>query len=105
MPLGNWVILEPGKPDRMHFTDHVIEPIPITDKTTGLPTTRNRLALDVDRWNGAPATAKFSTLAEKLYRKLEPYLAGRAYRDYDFVITMEGTGYVTQYSVQVIPLK
>lgn len=103
MPLGNIVILETGKPERMHFTDHAIEKRDITDPTTGQPGIRNVLVFDVDELNGQPVNAKYSTLAEKLYSRLEPYLVNKVYRNYDIVITKVGSGFRTTYNVNPLP--
>jgi hypothetical protein len=105
MPLGNWVMFDEGVPERLHFLNHYLEDVPITDRSTGLPSTRRRLVLDVDRHNGRKANAKLSVLAEGFFAQLEPYLEGNAYRDYDFVITQTGRDFLTKYSVQVIPIK
>ena len=104
MPLGNWVILESGTPERMHFSNFVKEVRDITDPHTLQVTKRNVGVFDVDRLNGQPVVAKFSVMAEKLYAKLEPYLKDNQYRGYDFIITKTGEGYLTSFSVQVIPL-
>lgn len=103
MPLGNIVILDTGKPERMHFSDHIIEKRDITDPLTGRPAIRNVLVFDVDELNGMPVAAKFSTMAEKLYSTLEPYLVNKAYLNYDMVITRMGTGFRTTYVVNPLP--
>lgn len=105
MPLGNIVILETDKPERMHFTSHTIVDRDITDPSTGRPGIRKVLEFTVDRLNGGSVNAKWSTMSEKLYGMLEAYLVGQAYRDYDFIVTKSGTGYRTQYKVDRIPLK
>jgi hypothetical protein len=103
MPLGNIVMLDPDVPERMHFTDHTIVSRDITDPTTGRPATRKVLEFSVDRMNGQPAAAKFSTMAETLYSQLEPFLSGQVYRQYEFIITKRGGGYRTRYTVDRIP--
>ncbi len=105
MPLGNIVILEPGKPERMHFRDHLKGPRDITDNRTGQPTIRNVLEFDVDELNGQKVEAKYSTMAEKHFSQLEPYLFNKAYLQYDFIVTKTGSGFRTTYSTQVIPRK
>ena len=104
MPLGNIVMLEPDIPERMHFTAHVIAKRDITDPLTGKPGIRNVLEFDVDRLNGAAVSAKFGTFSEGLYGKLEAYLAGQVYKNYEFIISKHGTGYHTRYKVETIPL-
>lgn len=105
MPLGNWVMLDSGIPERVHLIDHALVEKEITDPDTGRPAVRKSCVFDVDRLNGEPVTAQLSVMAEKLFASLEPYLPGKAYRDYEFVITKTGARYRTSYSVQVIPLK
>lgn len=104
MPLGNWVMLESDVPERMHFTDHLVEARDTTDPTTGRPTTRNVLVFSVDRLNGASVNAKFSTMAETLYAQLEAFLPNQVYRQYEFIITKRGTGYRTKYTVDKVLL-
>jgi hypothetical protein len=103
MPLGNYVLLEQGVPERMHFSGHAIEVRTITDPQTGRPGTRNVLVMDVDRLNGNPTTAKFSTMAETLYRQFEPYLPNQVYRNYEFIVKQTGSGFQTRYTVDRIP--
>lgn len=104
MPLGNIVILNPDIPERMHFTNHTIVNRDITDPTTGRGATRKVLEFDVDRLNGQPAAAKFSTMAETLYAQFEAYLPNQLYRQFEFIVTRRGSGFRTQYTVDRIPL-
>lgn len=111
MPLGNYVILEDGVPERLHFVSHTLETRTITDPKTLQPAARNVALFQVDRvngqlliMNGVPYTAILSVMAEGLYGKLEAYLPGNVYRDYEFIITKRGIGYTTKYTVEVIPL-
>ena len=104
MPLGNYVILKPDTGERMHFVEHRIEPRTVTDNVTLRPKAVNVLVLSVDRLNGQAVAAQFSTMSETLYAKLEAYLAGNVYRNYEFIITQRGTGFQTRYTVEAIPL-
>ncbi len=103
MVLQNHVILQNDVPARLHFTDHRIEKRTITDPTTGGPTIRNVLVMDVDRLNGASVFAIFTTMAEKLASKFAPYLADKSYVNYEIVITQRGEGYLRNWTVQFIP--
>ncbi len=110
MPLQNYVEFTDGVPERMHFTSHVWEQITLADRLTGKPSMRNRLVMTVDEINGSktdshglPIVARISCLAQGLVAKIEPYLAGDVYKNYDFIVTRTGTDYLTRYSVQVIP--
>jgi len=101
--LENYVILETGIPTRLHFTDHRIQRRTITDPITGEAGSRNVLVLEVDRMDGRPVIAKYSTMSEKHAAQFEPYLEEKRYRDYEFTITRTGEGFLTQYSVSVVP--
>ena len=46
MVLENYVILKTGVPARVHFTDHYIETRTVTDRSTGLPTSRRVLIFE-----------------------------------------------------------
>ena len=102
--LENYVILETGIPTRLHFTDHVIMKRTITDPITGEAATRNVLVLEVDRMDGRPVTAKYSTMSEKHATQFEPYLEGKVYRGHEFTIPRTGEDFRTAYSMAVIPL-
>jgi len=105
MPLQNYVILEPGKPERVHFSDHHLERREISDPKTGRPTFRNVCVFDVDEVNGLKTPSQLSVISEKLFASLEPYLPGKEYLNYDFTITKVGAGFTTSFSVQVTPRK
>lgn len=105
MVLENYIILEPGTPARLHFTDHAIVAKPITDPLTGQPATRNALVFEVDRLGARSVNAKYSTMSEKHAAQFEPYLSDKSYRDYDFLITMTGEGFRRSWTVQAIPIR
>ncbi len=103
MVLQNYVMLQQGVPARLHFYDHLIESRTITDPSTRQPAARNVLVFEVDQLNGNPVNSKFSTMAEKLAGQFAAYLPDKSYRNYDFIITMRGTGFQTAYTVQAVP--
>lgn len=110
MPLQNYVIFQNGVPERLHFSGYTYDQVTITDKVTNMPAPRNRLVMTVDEINGSktgpgglPVIAQLSVLAEGLAAKLEPYLPNKTYQNYDFIITQTGAGYLSRYSVQVVP--
>ena len=103
MVLENYVILVPGVPARLHFTDHHIETRTITDPVTGQPTSRRALVLDVDQLNGRLVAARYSTMAEKHAAQFAPYLPDKSYTRYDFTITATGESFRRSWSVQVTP--
>ena len=103
MVLQNIVILQNNIPTRLHFTEHRIAPRTITDPDSGRPGIRNTLEFDVDTLDARPVAAKFSTMAEKLASQFKPYLDDKSYKNFDFIITQRGEGYLRQWTVQVIP--
>ena len=76
----------------------------ITDPLTGGPGSRNALVFDVDRMDGRPVGAKYSTMSEKHAAQFEPYLPDKRYRSYDFTIIRTGEGFRTSYSLTAIPI-
>jgi hypothetical protein len=105
MVLENYVILKNDTPSRLHFYDHSFQRRTITDSSTGLPSLRNVLVFEVDRLDFRPVVAKLSIMAEKFAGQFEPYLEGKAYRDYEFIVTQRGDGYLRSWTVQVVPLE
>lgn len=103
MVLQNYVILEVGKPATMHFTDHRIEPITITDRRTGEPTLRKRLVFDVDELNGKKVSAQYSTISEKHAMDFEPYLEDKSYRLYNVQILAQGEDFQRTYRTAFLP--
>ena len=102
MVLQNYVILETGRPARLHFTAHDIVPKTITDPLLGRPKGVSALVFQVDELNGRPVTAQYSTLSQKHANDFAAFLPGQRYRAYDFIITAEGEGWRREYRVQVI---
>lgn len=102
MVLENYIVLEPDKPVRFHFYDHAIVEKRITDPDTGASKVVRSLEMQADRVGGREITAKLSILSEKLARMLQPYFEGKAYKQYDFVITKVGHGYISDFKVEVV---
>lgn len=103
MVLQNYVILVPGKPSRMHFTDHEVVVKTITDPVSGRPKPINALVFTVDTLEGRPVVAYYSTVSQKHAQDFAPYLPDKKYTHYDFIILMMGEGFRREYQVQVIP--
>lgn len=103
MVLQNYIILEEGIPAALHFTDHAITAREITDPVTQETKIVNALVFTVDELNGRPVSAHYSTVSEKHALTFQPYLAGKKYTGYTFVITQVGKGFRRDYQVQVIP--
>ncbi len=100
--LMNYIALVPGVPTRMHFTDDYWVERTIADKETGKPKTIKSLVFWVDELNGEDAARTFSILSQKLAAHMEPFLPGKRYVGYDFIITQMGEGFLKDWNVQVI---
>jgi hypothetical protein len=103
MVLQSYVEIKPGVPARMHFVDHWVESITATDPLVGRPLPKKRLRFAVDELNGQPAQTYYSTMSQKHAADFEPFLINKKYRDYDFIVTLQGSGWQTEYSVQPVP--
>lgn len=104
MVLENYVKLVSGVPKRVHITGWRIVERDITDHTTGLPTKRKALVMDVDLEDGRPVAKEFSTLADKLASALFPDLESGVYSQVMYEITQVGVGYQTRFQVTKLPL-
>lgn len=104
MVLKNFVVLETDIPARMHFTEDALSNREITDPATGRAKKITVLEFTVDRLNGEPVTAVFSVTSEKLAQALEPIREGKRYLTLDVVITRNGSGFMTEYRVETIPI-
>lgn len=100
--LMNYVALEPGIPTRMHFTDDYWVDREIADRETGKPKRIKSLVLWVDELNGEDAARTFSILSQKLAAHFDPFLKGKGYLQYDFIVTQMGEGFYKDWNVQVI---
>jgi hypothetical protein len=102
MVLMNYIALAPGVPTRMHFTrDYYIER-DIADRETGAPKRIKSLVFWVDELNGEPVARTFSILSQKLSAHFDPFLAGKEYTNYDFIVTQMGDGFLKDWNVQTI---
>jgi len=100
--LSNYVQLFPGVPCRMHFTDDYLIERTIQDKETGKPKTIKSLVFYCNEVDGEPSSRSFSILSQKLAGHFEPFLPGKRYLDYDFIITQMGDGFLKDWNVQMI---
>ncbi len=98
--LMNYVALAPGVPTRMHFTDDYKLEREIADRETGKPKRITSLVFWVDELNGEDCARTFSILSQKLAAHLEPFLKGKEYTHYDFIITQMGDGFLKDWNVQ-----
>ena len=101
--LDNFVRLMEGIPKRLHFKDHTYATRRIRDPITGWEKTVRTLEFLVDYEDGVPVEKVFSVIQSKLEAALRPYLEGKRYRDYLFVITKIGSGFTSEFRVEVLP--
>jgi hypothetical protein len=102
MVLMNYVRPEPGVPTRMHFTDWYSMDRDIAVPETGKTKRVHSEVFQVDELDGEDVNRTFSVLSQKLWSHLEPFLEGRRFRDYDFIITQMGDGFLKDWNVQPI---
>ena len=100
--LMNYIALVPGVPTRMHFTDDYWVDREIADKETGKPKAIKSLVFWVDELEGEDVARTFSILSQKLAAHFEPFLKGKEYTPYDFIVTQIGDGFLKDWNVQVI---
>jgi len=100
--LMNYVALAPGVPTRMHFTDDYYIDREIPDRETGKPKRIRSLVFWVDELEGEDVARTFSILSQKLAAHFDPFLKGKEYTHYDFIVTQIGDGFLKDWNVQVI---
>ena len=98
----NYIILQNGIPKRLQFSELHFEDRDLVDPISGLPKIVRTLVGTVTREDGQEAAKTLSITATKLQTKLlqympDPLLPGRI-----FVITKNGAGFQTEYSLEVI---
>jgi len=103
VPEQNWLRHTPGVPLRLHFSDHSEQPRVITDPWFKTPRTVQSLVFRVDRLDGATVDKLYSVVSDRLRGELQPYLEGRKYLGYEFVMIKDGPGSVPPRILQVIP--
>lgn len=100
--LMNYVALAPGVPTRMHFTDDYYIDREIPDRESGKPKRIHSLVFWVDELEGEDVARTFSILSQKLAAHFDPFLKGKEYTNYDFIVTQMGDGFLKDWNVQVI---
>jgi len=100
--LMNYVGLNPGIPRRMHFTDDYLVDRDIWDPQLGRSKRVRSLVFWVDELDGENVARTFSILSTKLQQQLQPFLEGKEYTKYDFVITEVGEGFTKDFLVEPI---
>lgn len=101
--LENYITLEPGKTEVLHFRDHAYRSFVMRDPLTKQEKTVKALVLTVDERGGVVADTLLSIIQEKLASQMDAYVKGQRYRHYTFAITRRGTGFTTEWEVQALP--
>jgi len=102
-PISNYVVLRPGVPVRLHFSDYRVVKRQITDPIRNVQVERESLVLYVDRQDGVKVDRMYSILSQKHAAELAGYLEGNRYLNYDFVIVKDAAGTVPPRISQVLP--
>jgi len=103
-PISNYVILKPGVPVRLHFSDHGVAKRMIMDPIRGVQVERESLVLYVDREEGNAVSKMYSILSQKHAAEFSGYLPGKRYLGYEFVVVKDAAGTVPPRIVQVLPI-
>lgn len=101
--LMNYLEITSDTPTRIYATDHYYVDRMIWDKDLKKEKPVRSLVLQLAEVNGLPDYKTLSVISKKLYDQLAPYLPDNEIRDYDFIITRTGEGYLTEWSVEAIP--
>jgi len=101
--LENWVILSPGVPKKLRFSDHRFVSRQITDPVFGIVKTVQSLLLLVSEEDGSPVEKTFSVLSSKMVQELSGYLEGKKYLRYRFTVVKDAPGTVPPRIVEVTP--
>jgi len=101
--LANYVALAEGVPLRLHFTDDYMVDKDIRDPDTGKTKRVKSLVFFCDTVGGEPSAKTFSVISSQLAALMEPYLKDKNYRNWDFIITKTGTGFLSRFQVQAVP--
>ena len=99
MVLTNYVILEDGKPSRLHFVDDNIVVKEIIDPLTGRSKPIQTLVFQVDELNGQPVVGYYSISSQKHAQDFAAFLIDKRYLAYTFTITVSGSGFRREFRV------
>ncbi len=102
MTFSNFVALEPGIPQRLHFTDWYKVEREVFDKESGRQKRVKTNVFYVNEIDGQTDSRTFSIMSQKLWAHFIPFLEDNAFRGYDFIITQMGDGFQKDWNVQVI---
>ena len=95
------VILNQGVPAAMKFSAYKELDRDRRDPDSGFISKMHVLSFQVVELNGAPTLAIYDITSEKLASQIRPYLADPSFTLKTFTITRTGSGYATQYQLQV----
>ncbi len=102
MPELNYVVLLPGVPKKMHFTDHA-EPETIQkDPILGISIPKRKLVFVVDAEDGRPTNKIYSTMRSKEWAFWQPFLGDKSYRDYTWELTLSGQSFAAEVKITAI---
>lgn len=104
MSIDNGIVVLPDNiPVNLRFSSIKVTPSERKDRATGHIATVNRYSAQVIELNGQKVLTVYDTLSEKLGNKLLPYANDPALSRRVFTITKSGSGYLTEYSLEVSP--
>ena len=103
-PISNFVVLKPGIPVTLHFTDHQIVKRQIEDPVRHVPVTRESLLFYVDEVDGTELDKMYSILSQKHAAEFAGYLPAKKYVGYLFTVIKDAAGFVPPRIVSVKPL-
>ena len=103
-PIMNFVVLKPGVPVTLHFSDHRVVSRPITDPVRGVAVERESLMFYVDEMEGRHADLVYSILSQKHAAEFAGYLPDKKYVGYRFTVLKETPGFVPPRIVNVTPV-
>lgn len=98
---GGWVELRLGVPATFRIIDWREVDRPITDATFGVAKTVRGLVLLVDTLSPPGSLANLSILSSRFRALLQPYLETGSYRDLTFTATKLGTGFLSEYRLEI----
>lgn len=99
--LGNWVVLEPGVPKKLHLKEHKFASRSITDSIFGGTREVRSLVFLVDEEDDAAVDKMYSVVSDRLASDLSGYLEGHRYRGYSFTIIKDAPGPVAPRILEV----
>lgn len=101
--LANYIKLEDGQTEVLHFKGHELQERLIRDPLTSTEKTVRVLVMFVDQRGGAAVDTIFSIVSDKLATQFGPFLERERYKNYLFAITRRGKGFTTDWEIQATP--